>query len=128
VDEAKSTIAQLDKVSANDYRTVAGAGVLLARYHLYDDAIQHFQAALAANPNSDEIKFDLADAYFRKGLYPQALDAAEQVSEQGRKDDAYLALLGISTGIWATRPARKRFTAMPSAVIQTTIRTTLRWH
>ncbi len=50
--------------------------------------------ALQANPNSDEIKFDLADAYFRKGLYPEALDAAEQVSEQGRKDDAYLALLG----------------------------------
>ncbi len=94
VDEAKSTIAQLDKVSADDYRTVAGVGVLLARYHLYDDAIQHFRAALAANPNSDEIKFDLADAYFRKRLYPQALDAAGQVSEQGRKDDAYLALLG----------------------------------
>jgi tetratricopeptide (TPR) repeat protein len=94
VDEAKSTIAQLDKVSANDYRTVTGVGVLLGRYHLYDDAIQHFQAALAANPNSDEIKFDLADAYFRKRLYPQALDAAGQVSEQGRKDDAYLALLG----------------------------------
>ena len=44
-------------------------GVLLARYHFYDDAIQHFQAALQANPNSDEVKFDLADAYFRKRHY-----------------------------------------------------------
>jgi tetratricopeptide (TPR) repeat protein len=61
---------------------------------LYDDAIQHFQAALQANPGSDEVKFDLADAYFRKRLYSQALEAAGQVSEQGRKDDAYLALLG----------------------------------
>ena len=94
VDEAKSTIAQLDKISSDDYRTLTGTGVLLARYHLYDDAIQHFQAALQVNPNSDEINFDLANAYFRKGLYSQALDAAEQVSEQGRKDDAYLALLG----------------------------------
>jgi tetratricopeptide (TPR) repeat protein len=94
VEEAKSTIAQLDKIGAGDYRTLTGTGVLLGRYRLYDDAIQHFQAALAANPGSDEIKFDLADAYFRKGLYPQALDAAGQVSEQGRKDDAYLALLG----------------------------------
>ena len=94
VDEAKATIAQLDKVSANDGRVLAGTGVLLARFHLYDDAIQHFQAAAQANPDADEIKFDLADAYFRKGLYPQALDAAQQVSEQGRKDDAYLALLG----------------------------------
>jgi tetratricopeptide (TPR) repeat protein len=94
VDEAKSTIAQLDKVSANDGRVLTGVGVLLARYHLYDDAIQHFQVGAQANPNADEIKFDLADAYFHKGLYPRALDAAQQVSEQGRKDDAYLALLG----------------------------------
>src|ERR1700735_5447397 len=47
-----------------------------------------------ANHNSDEVKFELADAYFRKRLYAQALDAVGQVSEQGRKDDAYLALLG----------------------------------
>jgi tetratricopeptide (TPR) repeat protein len=94
VDEAKSTIAQLDTVSANDGRVLTGVGVLLARYHLYDDALRHFQAAAQANPNADEIKFDLADAYFRKGLYPQALDAAQQISEPGRKDDAYLALLG----------------------------------
>jgi tetratricopeptide (TPR) repeat protein len=93
-EEAKSTIAQLDKVSSGDYRALTGIGVLLARYHLYDDAIRHFQAALEVNPKSDEVKFDLADAYFRKRLYPQALDAAGQVSEQGRKDDAYLALLG----------------------------------
>ena len=68
--------------------------MLLARYRFYDDAIQHFQAALLANPGSDEVKFDLANAYFRKRIYAQALDAAGQISEDGRKDDAYLALLG----------------------------------
>jgi tetratricopeptide (TPR) repeat protein len=94
VDEARSTLAHLDTVSSGDYRTLTGAGVLLARYHLYEDAIQHFQAALKANPGSDEVKFNLANACFRKGLYPQALDTAGQVSEPGRKDDAYLALLG----------------------------------
>jgi len=94
IEEAKATIAHLDKVSANDNRTVAGIGVLLARYHLYDEAIQHFEAALQLDPNSDEIKFDLADACFRKSLYSQALDWAQQVSEQGRKDAAYLSLLG----------------------------------
>ena len=81
-------------MSAGDYRTVTGVGVLLARYHLYDDAIQHFQAALQANPDSDEVKFDLANAYFRKRQYAQALETANQVSETGRKDDAYLTLLG----------------------------------
>jgi len=94
LDEARSTIAQLDKLSASDYRSLAGTGVLLAKYHLYDDAIQHFQAALQANPNSDEIRFDLANAYFRKHEYSQALDMAKQVSPEGQKDHAFLTLLG----------------------------------
>jgi len=94
VDEAENTVAQLDKLIAGDYRTLTGVGVLLARYHLYDNAIQHFQAALQANPASDEAQFDLADAYFRKRLYPKALETANLVSEEGRRDDAYLALLG----------------------------------
>ena len=94
VDDARNTVAQLDKLNPVDFRTLAGIGVLLARYHLYADAIQHFQAALEASPSSDEVKFNLANAYFRKGLYSDALDTASQVSEEGRKDDAYLALLG----------------------------------
>jgi tetratricopeptide (TPR) repeat protein len=94
VEEAKTALAQLDIVSAGDYRTLTGVGVLLARYRLYDEAIQHFQSAITANPDSDEEHFDLADAYFRRGSYAQALDALKQVSEQGQKDDANLALLG----------------------------------
>jgi tetratricopeptide (TPR) repeat protein len=94
VEDARTTIAQLDKISSGDFRTLTGTGVLLARYRLYDDAIQHFQAALQTNPNSDEVKFDLANAYFRKRLYPEALDTAGKVSSEGQKDDAYLALLG----------------------------------
>ena len=84
VDEARSAIADLDKLSAGDYRTLTGVGVLLARYHLYDDAIQHFQAALQTNPDSDEVKFDLADAYSANVLYSQALDRPDQVSEERR--------------------------------------------
>jgi len=94
MDEAKDTIAQIDKMSADDFRTLTGVGVLLARYHLYGNAIDHFQAALKANPNADDVKFDLADAFFRARRYPEALDAAMQVSAEGQKDDAYLALLG----------------------------------
>ena len=94
IDDARSTIVQLDKISASDYRTLTGTGVLLARYHFYDDAIQHFQEALIANPGSDEVIFDLANAYFQKRSYSLALDAAGQVSTDGRKDEAYLALLG----------------------------------
>ncbi len=94
VDDARKAIAQLDQLSASDYRTQTGVGVLLARYRLYGDAIQHFQSALATNPDSDDVKFDLADAYFRKGLYPQALEVAQQVSANGQQDDALLSLLG----------------------------------
>jgi tetratricopeptide (TPR) repeat protein len=110
LDEARNTLAQLDKVSSGDYRTLTGVGVLLARYHLYDDAIQHFEAALTANPDSDEEKFDLANAYFRKGLYSKALDTFQQVSEAGRKDDASLALLGdIYAHLGQTGPAEEIF-------------------
>ena len=94
VEEARKAIAQLDQLSAGDFRTQTGIGVLLARYRLYQDAIQHFQAAMHANPDSDDIRFDLADAYFRKGMYPQALEVAQQVSANGQQDDAFLSLLG----------------------------------
>lgn len=93
-DEARKTIAQLDQISADDYRTETGTGVLLARYHLYNDAIQHFETAVRLNPDSDDVKFDLADAYFRAGLYDNALAAAQTVSPSGQQDDAFLSLLG----------------------------------
>jgi tetratricopeptide (TPR) repeat protein len=93
-DEALQAIAQLDQISADDYRTQTGVGVLLAQYHLYDQAIAHFQNALRVNGDSDEIKFDLADAYFRNGTYQDALQILQKVSAVGQQDDTFLSLLG----------------------------------
>ena len=45
-----------------------------------DEAIQHFEVAFKGNPDSDAVKFNLANAYFRKGLYPQALLTVQQIS------------------------------------------------
>lgn len=93
LEDAQATIAQLDQI-ADDYRMQAGIGVLLARYRQYDDAISHFRTALGANPDSDDVKFDLANAYFRRGRYQDALDTAEKVSPAGQRDDAFLSLTG----------------------------------
>jgi tetratricopeptide (TPR) repeat protein len=94
ISEARDAVRQLNALSASDYRTLNGIGVLLARYHLYDDAIQQFQSALQANPGSDEVKFNLANAWFQKRDYSHALEIAGQISEAGRKDDACLTLMG----------------------------------
>jgi len=94
LDEAKATVAQLDKEYPDDARGLTDLGALLARFGLYGDAIQQFLAAERSAPGSDDIIYDLADAYFRSGLYRDALDAAMQVSDKGQKDDAFLALLG----------------------------------
>jgi tetratricopeptide (TPR) repeat protein len=67
--------------------------VLLARYHFYPEAIARFQGALASNPNSDEVWYDLADAYFQSRHYAEALAAAQHVSPPGQKDAGYLLLL-----------------------------------
>lgn len=110
VEDARKAVAQLDQLSTSDYRTQTGVGVLLARYRLYDDAIQHFENALRTNPDSDDVKFDLADAYFRNGLYPQALGIAQQVSANGGQDDAFLALLGdIKAHLGQTEEASQIF-------------------
>jgi tetratricopeptide (TPR) repeat protein len=119
-DEARKAIAQLDEISAADYRTQTGVGVLLARFRLYNDAIQHFQAALKANPDSDDVKYDLADAYFRKGSYAEALDAAEKVSATGQQDDTFLSLLGdIQVHLGETARAAEIFFASAATVLET---------
>ncbi|MDE3200306.1 MAG: tetratricopeptide repeat protein [Acidobacteriota bacterium] len=110
IENARSTVAQLDQAAASDAPTLTGAGVLLARYRLYDDAIAQFQKALALSPNADDIRFNLANAFFHKHAYKQALDAAEKVSTAGQEDNAYLNLLGdIQAHLGNASAARKLF-------------------
>ena len=90
---ARATLAQLDARRPDDATTLTGAGVLLARYGLYSDAVAQFQAALAAQPANDDTLFDLANAQLHAGSYADALTTAQRVSAAMQHDDAYLALL-----------------------------------
>jgi tetratricopeptide (TPR) repeat protein len=92
-DEAMATLNQLEQVSGQDLRTELGIGVFLARYRLYRDAMPHFERALAADPTSDEARYDLANTYFHVRNYTRAFEVLQQVSEPAR-DDSYLFLLG----------------------------------
>ena len=94
VDDAKQTVAKLDQISGGDFRTALGVGVLLTRYRLFPEAIQHFQTALAVDPSSDDATYDLANALFRMGSYTQALDTMKKLSPEAQKDETVLALLG----------------------------------
>jgi tetratricopeptide (TPR) repeat protein len=94
INDAKQTISMLDEVSGKDYRTSLALGVILSRYRVWPEAIQHFQAALAADPSSDEAKYDLADAYYLMQDYDRARQVMEKLSPQALDDDTNKALLG----------------------------------
>src|SRR5207248_1607782 len=84
----------LDELSAGDFRTAVGVGVLLARHHMYRAAVEHFEIALKANPASDDTWFDLADAYFRARDYKDALASVQHISLDGQKDSGTMYLTG----------------------------------
>lgn len=94
VSEARQALNELRQMSSGDVRTMTGAGVLLARYKLYPDAIQYFALALKADPSSDDAKYDLADAYFETRSYAQAREWLERISSESQNDPAALALRG----------------------------------
>jgi tetratricopeptide (TPR) repeat protein len=94
VAEARKRVSQLDEVSGRDVRTELGIGTLLAHYGLFSDAVQHFQAAVRADPASDDAKYNLANSYFQLQDYGHALDAILLCSREGQQDGATLSLLG----------------------------------
>ncbi len=110
VDNARQTVSRLDQLSQGDFRTAVGVAVMLARYHLYTEAISHFDQALKSNPHSDDAWYDLADACLGKRDYAAALSALQHVSSQGQNDSSYRALLGdVNAHLDNTQEAIKIF-------------------
>jgi tetratricopeptide (TPR) repeat protein len=89
---ARETLTRLRQLSGGDVRTLVGEGVLLARYKLYQDSIQYFQLAVAADPGSDDAKYDLANACFETHDYADALAWLQKITPLGKKRVSYLAL------------------------------------
>ena len=92
--DAMEILQRLDTVSAGDFRTKLNTGVLLGRFHHYEDAIRYFQGALKINSSSDDAKYNLAEAYFQSGNYKEALNSLLEISPDGQKESSYLGLLG----------------------------------
>jgi tetratricopeptide (TPR) repeat protein len=108
-EESLAAIGQLEQVSGQDLRTELGIGVFLAKHRLYRDAMPHFEQALAADPTSDEARYDLADTYFHLRDYGRAFEVLQQVSS-GARDDSYLFLLGdVEARIGRTAEAEEIF-------------------
>jgi tetratricopeptide (TPR) repeat protein len=109
--DAAKWVAQLDDLSHGDVRTAIGLGVLLARFRVYPDALQHFQIALRGDPNSEDARYNLANTYFQMGDYTHALAAIEQLSSSARNDVSVLTLLGdIDAHLGRTKEAIDIFT------------------
>jgi len=111
-DEAKKWIVELNRLSKGDVRTAVGIGVLLAQYRMYPEAIEHFQMAVAADPSSDEARYDLANAHFHVRDYQRALEVIQEATPSAEQDDATLALLADTYAhLGRTEEATKIFEA-----------------
>jgi tetratricopeptide (TPR) repeat protein len=92
--DALQVLQRLDALSGGDYRTELNTGILLGRFHQNEHAMRYFQAALKANPTSDDARYDLAETYIQAGNDGAALEQLLQISSDGQKQASDLGLAG----------------------------------
>ncbi len=93
-ESARRAAAKLAERSRGEYGQALNIGKLLAKYHLYPEAIRQFAMALQADANADDAKYESASAYFAAGDYTHALALIQQASAVTREDARWLALSG----------------------------------
>jgi tetratricopeptide (TPR) repeat protein len=59
-------------VETDDIDKLTAVGMLFGEFHFYDRALQVFEKALALDPESPELNYDIGFTYFGKKDYPQA--------------------------------------------------------
>jgi len=59
-------------VETDDIDKLTAVGMLFGEFHSYDRALQVFETALALDPESPEVNYDIGFTYFGKKDYPQA--------------------------------------------------------
>jgi tetratricopeptide (TPR) repeat protein len=59
-------------VETDDIDKLTAVGMLFGEFHSYDRALQVFEKALALDPESPEVNYDIGFTYFGKKDYPQA--------------------------------------------------------
>ena len=78
-------------------------GNLLFNYGLYDQAIEQYKRSLALKPNFSDARYHLAQAYIKKGDFPQGLEQITMAIENAPPKSLYFNVQGLAH-LWLQQP------------------------
>jgi len=93
-DEALRLVSGWRIEGRNDPALNTELGILLAEAHLYDEASREFEAGLQSDPDSYDLKYNLALAYLSGGRYGDAGQIANELLKERDTADLH-DLLGL---------------------------------
>jgi Tfp pilus assembly protein PilF len=82
---------------------ILNMGNLLFNYGYYDQAIDQYNKALSLNPNSDDVRYHLAQAYVKNGKFRLAADEISKVIDKSPPNSLYFNVHGLAM-LWLDRP------------------------
>jgi len=95
VDEARKTIAQLDEISANDYRTQTEWGCCWRAFVVRLRRPAFSGGGSRRTPIPTNVKFNLGGCLLPEGFICRGAGSGQKVSAAGQQDDTFLVpLLG----------------------------------
>lgn len=91
--QARSYYDDALKIAPNDARVLSSLGLLLLSQGLEDDALPHLLRAAQLQPERGEHHYNLAEAYFRKAEYQEALNAIDTGLGKGASEQRFVGLM-----------------------------------